>query len=400
MRTRQDLASERGAILVNVALSLLIWFGIGAFVMDYGVLWVARNQAQNAADAGALAGALSRAYDDFDDPPGAPTVQNVTGVVSANPVWAAVSAPIVSFGCPPEVLAPRRCVRTEVYRNGENGSTRLPTWFAQVIGVDSQGVKATATAQAMIANGTNCLRPWAIPDAWVEGAPGPDYRRYNAAGVQLAPFDGYAPPDALGPGTGFRFATSNATHNDMGVALPLTLSTDPTNVTDLIVPGWVVPLEPVAGYVSSVGACNGEPVEIGDQIAVSPTIPAPVDFGGLYGADSTAFWDVPTSAIHGSCAPVCAPFSPRLVAVAVFDTEIFQYRRVTSNWGGCPPSRASCTPCPGGVACATIVNIVGLFIDNAAGSSATLASYPGVIPSTAPKLTAQSSFLKAITLVR
>jgi hypothetical protein len=276
----------------------------------------------------------------------------------------------------------------------------LPTWFAQVIGVANQGVKAMAVAQSMVANETNCLRPWAIPDAWVEGAPGADFRRYNAAGAQLGAFDTYTPPTAGGPGTGFRFATSNTTHNDMGVALPLTLASDPTNVTDLIVPGWVMPLEPAPGYVASVAACNGQTVEIGDQIAVSPTIPAAADFGGLYGADPTAFWDVPTSAVHGSCAPVCAPFSPRLVAVAVFDTEIFQYRRVTSNWAGCPPSRAGCTPCPGGVACATIVNIVGLFIDNAAGSSGTLASYPGVIPTTPPKLTAQSSFLKAITLVR
>jgi uncharacterized membrane protein len=40
-----------------------------AFVVDYGVLWVARRQAQNAADAGALAGATALAFDDVNYPP-------------------------------------------------------------------------------------------------------------------------------------------------------------------------------------------------------------------------------------------------------------------------------------------------------------------------------------------
>jgi len=399
------VASERGAILINVGLALFIWVGIATFVVDYGVLWVSRHQVQNAADAGALAGALTRAYDDFDDPPSGigPTVQNVNSVVSSNLVWGAVAPAVTTFPCPPEVLAPRRCVRVDVYRNGESGSTPLPTWFGRILGITSQGVRATASAQTMIANGTPCLRPWAIPDAWVEGrAPAANFQRYGVGGVPLVPFDNYVPPDATGPGTGYRFATSNAARHDFGASLALTFASDPTNqnpLVDPITPGWVLPLDPVAGYVASVAACNGESVEVGAQIPVSTTMPAAADFSGLYAADSTAFWDGPTAAIHNSCAPTCAPFSPRLVAVAVFDTELYQYRRITGNWAACPPTRASCTPCPGG-ACASIVNIVGLFIDNAAGSVGTLTSYPGVIPSAPPKLTAQSSFLKAITLVR
>jgi hypothetical protein len=35
----------------------------GAFVLDYGMFWVARGQVQNAADAGALAGAAAIAFD-------------------------------------------------------------------------------------------------------------------------------------------------------------------------------------------------------------------------------------------------------------------------------------------------------------------------------------------------
>ena len=52
--------SERGAIFIHVALLLVVLMGFIAFVADYGMLMVARNQAQNTADAAALAGARSR----------------------------------------------------------------------------------------------------------------------------------------------------------------------------------------------------------------------------------------------------------------------------------------------------------------------------------------------------
>jgi len=403
---RQSLASERGAVLVYAALTVFVWLGLATFVVDYGVLWASRHQAQTAADAGALAGALARAYDDFDDPPAAlgPTAVSAAGVADGNLVWGASSHAAVSFPCPPEALAPVRCVRVDVYRNGENGSDNVPLWFGAIIGVRSQGVKATASAQVMIANGTNCLRPWAIPDAWTEGAGAGRFTKYaDFTGAPLAaPHDDYTPPDATGPGTGFRFATSNAAHHDLGATLPLTLATDPTNqnsTVDPIVPGWVLPLEPAAGYAASVGACNGQSIEVGAQIPVALTMPAAPDFGGLYAADPLASWDGATASIDGSCAPGCAPLSPRQVAVAVFNTEVFQYRRALGNWSACPPGQV-CTPCPGGAPCASIVNIVGLFIGNAAGSSGTLTSYPGLVPSAAPRLSAQSSFLKAITLVR
>ena len=48
---------------------LFVLMAFNVFVLDYGMLWVARGQAQNAADAGALAGAVARGFDDFADPP-------------------------------------------------------------------------------------------------------------------------------------------------------------------------------------------------------------------------------------------------------------------------------------------------------------------------------------------
>src|SRR5689334_23793638 len=55
--------SEHGAIALHVAIGLVVLIGFLTFVVDFGVMWVGRRQAQNAADAGALAGAVAMAFD-------------------------------------------------------------------------------------------------------------------------------------------------------------------------------------------------------------------------------------------------------------------------------------------------------------------------------------------------
>src|SRR5688572_7854130 len=60
-------SSERGAVMIQVAVCLLALLAFTAFVLDYGVVWVGRGQAQTAADVGALAGAISLAFDSSTD---------------------------------------------------------------------------------------------------------------------------------------------------------------------------------------------------------------------------------------------------------------------------------------------------------------------------------------------
>ena len=60
---RRRFHSERGAVLIHVAILALVLIGFLTFVVDFGVMWVGRSQAQNAADAGALAGAVAMAVD-------------------------------------------------------------------------------------------------------------------------------------------------------------------------------------------------------------------------------------------------------------------------------------------------------------------------------------------------
>src|SRR4029079_7110210 len=96
-------------------------------------------------------------------------------------------------------------VRVDVYRNGEFGSAALPTIFGKLLNLSSQGVKATATARFVSGNATNCMRPFAVADKWIEHrSPADEYSRWGKGGAQLDPYDEYVPPSANSAGSGYR----------------------------------------------------------------------------------------------------------------------------------------------------------------------------------------------------
>ena len=95
--------AERGAVLIHVALAMTALCGFCAMAVDYGVLMAARSQAQAAADAGALAGATTLAFDDFEDIFGT-AEEAAIAVASANLV--AQGAPVVVNGWPDVYLDP------------------------------------------------------------------------------------------------------------------------------------------------------------------------------------------------------------------------------------------------------------------------------------------------------
>src|SRR5688572_26267915 len=161
-RTRNNLASERGAVLVHVAIALVGLMAMSTFVIDYGVMWAARRQAQNAADAAALAGAISLAYVDFGNQNLAR--QSALDVAVLNNVWgqvpdvtpADVTFPICPAGAPG--AGTNSCIRVDVFRNQRAGGSPLPTFFGRLVGVNEQGVRATAMAEALFGNVTDCVK--------------------------------------------------------------------------------------------------------------------------------------------------------------------------------------------------------------------------------------------------
>lgn len=57
-KLRRDADSDRGAVMIWFAASVVVSLGMGALVIDMGALWTERRQLQNGADASALAVAI------------------------------------------------------------------------------------------------------------------------------------------------------------------------------------------------------------------------------------------------------------------------------------------------------------------------------------------------------
>ena len=66
-RIHQLRRDESGMSYVFIGFSMMAFISASMLAIDVGMLMTARSQAQNAADAGALAGATALVFDDWDD---------------------------------------------------------------------------------------------------------------------------------------------------------------------------------------------------------------------------------------------------------------------------------------------------------------------------------------------
>jgi hypothetical protein len=438
-RTAQSrLSSERGAVLVHVAVALLGLIAFTTFVVDYGVMWSSRGQAQTSADAGALSGAIALAFDSPTDFAGAKA--KAQAVAKANLVFG--QAPDVKLTnsditfppCPPGAPGlPDTCVKVDVYRNAAR-SNPLPIFFGSLVGVTTQGVRATATAQIITGNSTDCLKPWAVVDRWDEftgtginyPAPDPDftplstYDKYSTGqGNQPPPQpDLYVPPSATSPGTGFqlpadegrRFAVKadNSSTVSSGWFMEIKLpradgdwngaNTYNNNIETcgglpyaIAAPGTVCPADigvADAAYWATQG-CFG--VKTGN--VVGPT-KAGIDF--LVAKDPSASYVVGTGIVGSAFSP--ATRSPRVVPIATMDIDDYLSRNPTGSTGT-----------------VRLANIYGFFIEgmgdvdkntgamtlNPAGKAVIgrIMTIPALATGSSP-IPASASFLRKIILVR
>ena len=235
---RTSLRSNRGAILLNVAIGLMVFIGVTAFVVDYGVMWVGRGQAQNAADAGALAGAVAMAFDAngwTDRTPTGPARASALRMAQQNSIWGQppnvdVNTDVFFTGlpaamCPADANGLTPCIRVDVYRNQARGNP-LPAIF---------GLRSRARRPGRARDGDRARRggqrqrlPEAVGDSRTSGrtTTTPPHRSIRHGrrripsrpeikrGQTWTPFnppDVYTPPSASGPGTGFTVAADLGT---------------------------------------------------------------------------------------------------------------------------------------------------------------------------------------------
>jgi hypothetical protein len=89
----------------------------------------------------------------------------------------------------------------------------VPTFLGPLLGISSQSVRATATGRVVSGNSTDCLRPRAVADKWIEnGTTAGQFIRWDSTGAELTPHDTYRLPwdtSTDGP-TGFQYP------NDVG----------------------------------------------------------------------------------------------------------------------------------------------------------------------------------------
>ena len=435
----QRLKREDGVSLIMVALSIFVLTGFLVVVLDYGVLWTARRQAQNAADAGALAGAVARSFDETADPPAANGIayQAAVAAAQANNVFGEDGGVVVSWDCP-AYAAGGICVRVDVHRDGANidgvagaDSNPLPVFFAHLFGINSQNVRATATAWVATGNTTNCMRPFAVADRWNDivdpTLTPPEFTRWdtsgNDAGTELSPKDVYVPQNSSSDGTGY------TVEDHLGAQVFLKTGNNPNSAANGMTPGWSLPVRLPDGegdYVSggadfnnAIKYCIGNPVTVGDYLPLeSGVMVGPTQQGvdeeptgdedSLVEQDLNAKWDTGTKTVVDTCAPGCAPFSPRIVPVAVFDQDEYQWRTAANNWtdswtpGVGPNLGAGGFSCPIGGRCIRVVNIIGFFVEGMAGQDVMgrVVMYPGDFTTGGGEVSGGASFLKTIQLIR
>lgn len=169
-RIQRKLRDERGMSYVFVGLGLTAFLGASMLAIDVGMLMTARNQAQNAADAGALAGAAALFFDDYDDRSASgPAVTSAITAATENKVMGGdvvVEPGDVEF-LNDDLGQPNR-VKVTVYRTAAKNNSQFPTLIASYFGMPTAEISATATAEVSPANGMTCVKPFSIPDKWKE----------------------------------------------------------------------------------------------------------------------------------------------------------------------------------------------------------------------------------------
>jgi Flp pilus assembly protein TadG len=349
-RVRSD---ESGFSMVFVGVGCMAFVGASMLAIDVGMVMTARNQAQNAADAGALAGATSLAFDDWNDrTPTGPAVTNAIAAAHLNPVMAgqvSVTPADIEFVNDP-VTGEADRVRVSVYRNAAHGNP-VSTLIAQYFGMPTAGVGAIAMAEASAANAMTCVKPFTIPDKWKEmqNPPwdsGDSFDRYNNKGVLLANPDIYQPqyldiPTNKVPNPDYSGYNSEA---NRGAQLVLRASTG-TNIQPSFYFSLAMTSDTGADdYRWNIANCNTSVYRVGDPLVQEPGNQAGPTVQGiseLIAKDPGAYWeDSPCNCVKGSA--FAERKSPRIFPIPLYDPDYYDFGKqtgrvaslVTANWIG------------------------------------------------------------------
>ena len=318
--------NERGMSLVFVAVGFMSFMTATTLAIDVGMFMTARNQAQNAADAGALAGAVALVQNSYTDrSPGGPAVQSAILTAKDNLVVRGavdVEPENVTFPLGPSGQDNR--VRVEVFRPA------LATLMGRFFGVDSVDISAVATAEASPANAATCVKPFTIPDRWIETQTPPwdsedDTFDYVAKdGSTLANPDVYIPADQPD-------YTGYDAERDRGMRIRLK-SDNSTKVAPSFYNPWRIGnSEGADDYAENIAECNTAVIPIGAPMPAEPgNMVGPTNQGveDLINKDPNAYWDEACACVKGSA---FGSKSPRVAIIPVYDPVHYELGKKNST---------------------------------------------------------------------
>jgi Flp pilus assembly protein TadG len=339
---------ESGMTYVFVGIGLMAFLSATMLAIDVGMLMTARNQAQNSADAGALAGATALVFDSFTDrSANGPVVRSALSGARANTVMretVAVEPADVTFEADP--FGEQNRVKVNVYRTATRGNP-LSLLVARYFGLETADISATATAEASKASGMTCVKPFTIPDKWreVQNPPwdGNDtYDAFDNRGRPLANPDVYIPANQPGytgynqeANRGQELVIRAGTGSNINVSFYFSLS----------LPAYTggQPVTGGAEYDWNIAHCNRSVMHWGDLLTQEPgNMVGPTVSGveALIAQDPGARWDSSTNRVVNSA--FGAQQSPRVFPIPLFDPIYYDEGKrngrnadlKTANWIG------------------------------------------------------------------
>jgi hypothetical protein len=329
-RLTEARQNEKGFSLVFVGCGMLAFVAVSMLAIDVGMLMTSRNQAQNSADSGALAGAIALAVDSWTDRSASgPAVTNALAASRANQVMratVAVAPANVEFLNNPAGINNR--VRVTVFRDAGHGNP-LSTLIAKYFGIATANISAVATAEASPANAETCVKPFTIPDRWQEKQDprwDPETSTFDAfdkKGNKIANPDIYIGPDDPVNYTGY-----NA-QRDKGLEIILKADNG-TKVSPSFYNPYDIPGSAGASdYRWNIGNCNTTIMHPGDTFSPEPgnmVGPTKQGMDDLIAKDPDAYWDVANKRVVSTMNP-----SPRVVIIPLYDPVYYDSGKRTGR---------------------------------------------------------------------
>jgi hypothetical protein len=365
---------ERGISNMLVGFGFIGFMASTVLALDVGWWVVARSQAQNSADSGALAGAVALVFNDFNNrASNGPAVTSAVSAAQANGIGngkTVVPVQNVTFPLGPTGLNNRVGVLVE---------RPIPTILGSMFGMQSMQSKAYAEAEASPANAARCLLPFTLPDKWQEVTAPPwamdsFFEMYDKQGNLLNPRDSYRPGAS---GTGYKAA-------DKGTLIELKTGNG-TKVTPSVYNPWAIPGSTGADdYEDAIAGCKTGSMATGSHIALEPGMmsgPTASGINRLVASDPGARWDTSCNCVKGSDPRY--GISPRIRPIPLYDPAKYEQGKQE-----------------GRNADFQMVSFLGVFVVGMQGNSVIARVHPISAETLADPSLTPSSFAMSIRLVK